>query len=497
MITDDMPTIEVLFAPSVIGSGAGNRFILNVSRLDTGTLGDGAFFYDISQFVRSFSINRGRRNDLERFSTGTAQIVLSNLDRRFDPSNTSSPYYNSTLGVTGVVPAIPIVVRATWNGVIYPMFRGFIDSWAFDYSGVVGDATATISCSDAFKPLSNVIGGLPSATSITSTSNTTFDIAVTTPITSSGSIGPIGGASIIDETSSTGSANVVNNVEQTPLIGTAGDLTGQRVKTILDAISWPDNLRKIDSGSNRLAVQNASNSVLQMLQEVADTESGAIYVDADGTIIFDDRVSIVTETRSIVSQSTFDTTTDSGKQFANVELTYDDDLIYNIVRINLKSTTAAGGDAITGTTVIVSNAESISLYGARTLALELPLPTTYSGDSTYGQAKATDIATALVAQYANPELRPSTLTFKPLGDPYGLWKDMLSRKLRDRVTVKFNVPGGGSAIQTDAFIGSIRHEGSPNDWTTSFGLISASFFSNFFILDNSTFGKLDNNLLFY
>lgn len=496
MITN-LPTIEVLFAPSVIGSGAGDRFILNISQLNTGTLGDGAFFYDISQFVRSFSISRGRRNDLERFSTGTAQIVLSNLDRRFDPSNSASPYFNTTLGVTGVVPSIPIIVRATWNGITYPMFRGFIDSWAFNYSGTVGDATVTISCSDAFKVLSNVIGGLPSATTITSTSTSNFDVAVTTPIGGSGTIGPIGGASIIDETASTGSADVVNNVEQTPLIGTSGDLPGQRIETILDAISWPDNLRSIDTGSNRLAVQNAGNSVLQMLQEVADTESGAIYVDADGTIVFDDRVSIVTDPRCITPQATFDTTTGTGKEFVDVQITYDDDLIYNIIRVNRKVTTAAGGDALTGTTVIVSNAESISLYGARTLDFELPLPSSYGGETTYGQDRATDIATALAAQYANPELRPSSLMFKPLGDPTDLWPEMLGRKLRDRVTVKFNVPGGGAALQTDAFIGAIRHEGSPNDWSTSFDLISASFFSNFLILDNSTFGTLDENLLFY
>jgi hypothetical protein len=496
-MTANLPTIEVLFAPSVIGSGAGSRFVLNVSQLDTGTLGDGAFFYDISQFVRSFSINRGRRSDLERFTTGTAQIVLSNLDRRFDPSNTSSPYYNSTLGVTGVVPAIPVVVRATWAGITYPLFRGFIDSWSFDYSGTVGDAIATINCSDAFKVLSNVIGGLPSATTITSTSNTTFDTGVTVPIPGSGTIGPIGGVSIVDETSSTGSADVVNNVEQTPLIGTSGDLSGQRITTILNAISWPENLRAIDEGTTRLAVQNASKTVLEMLQEVAETETGAIYIDADGTIIFDDRVSLVTDARSITPQAVFDTTTGTGKEFTDVTLTYDDDLIYNIVRINRKVTTAAGGDAITGTTVIVSNPESISLYGARTLALELPLPSSYSTDTTYGQSKATDLATALTAQYANPELRPDSVVFKPLGDPADLWPEMLGRKLRDRVTVKFNVPGGGAALQTDAFIGSVRHEGSPADWTTTFGLISASFFSNYLILDNSTFGTLDSNLLFY
>lgn len=496
MITD-LPTIEVLFAPSVIGTGAGSRFILNVSQLGTGTLGDGAFFYDITQFVRSFSINRGRRNDLERFGTGTAQIVLSNLDRRFDPSNTSSPYYNATVGVTGVVPAIPIVVRATWGAFTYPLFRGFIDSWQFDYAtNGVGDATATINCSDAFKVLSNVIGGLPASASISSTSSTNFDTAVTTPISGTGTIGPIGGLSIVEK-SSTGSANVVNSVQQTPLIGTSGELTGERIETILDAISWPDNLRSIDTGTSRVAQQNATGTVLDLLQEVAETENGAVYVDADGSIVFDDRLAVVTENRFVNSQATFDTTTPSGNQFAEVVLTYDDDLIYNVVRVNRKQTTAAGGDAIVGTTAIVSNVESISLYGARTLQVEVPLPTTYSGDATYGQQKANDLATALAAQYSNPELRPSALVLKPLGDPDNLWKEALGRRLRDRVTIKFNVVGGGSAIETDAFIGSISHQGSPADWTTTFGLISAAFFTNFLILDNTTYGKLDTGLLFY
>lgn len=497
MITD-LPTIEVLFAPSVIGTGAGSRFVLNVSQLDTGTLGDGAFFYDITQFVRSFSINRGRRNDLERFGTGTAQLVLSNLDRRFDPSNTSSPYYNATVGVTGIVPALPIVIRATWGTVSYALFRGFIDSWQFNYaSNGVGDATATINCSDAFKVLSNVIGGLPASASITSTSNASFDIGVTTPISGTGTIGPIGGVSIIDDTSTTGSADVVNNVEQTPLIGTSGELTGERIETILDAISWPDNLRSIDAGTTRVAQQNATGTVLDLLQEVAETENGAVYVDADGTIVFDDRVSVVTDSRFVISQATFDTTTPSANQFTDITLTYDDDLIYNIVRVNRKQTTAAGGDAIVGTTAIVSNVESISLYGARTLQIEAPLPTTYDGDSTYGQQKANDLATALAAQYANPELRPASLTIRPLGDPDGLWKQALGRRLRDRVTIKFNVVGGGSPVETDAFIGSISHEGSPADWTTTFGLISAAFFTNFLILDNTTYGKLDTGLLFY
>jgi hypothetical protein len=487
----DMPTLEVLFAPSVVGSDVGDRFILDLSLLDTGTLGDGAFFYEITEWVRNFSAVQGRRRELERFSTGTAQITLDNRDRRFDPTNTSSPYYNATVGVTGIVPAIPVVIRATWSGIEYPVFRGFIDSWKFDYSTAgIGDATATITCSDAFKAFSNIIGGLPSGTTISSSGTGVLDVAVSTP--SDGSSSP----SSIDvvDTTTTGNVNVTLSVPTTPIIGSSGDLAGTRINVILDAISWPQNLRSIDAGQTRLDVQNATQTVLQLLNEAAETDVGAIYVERDGTVVFDDRVSIVSEDRCITSQATFDTTTKLN-QFSDVDIAYDDDLIYNIVRVNRKVTSVSSGDSLTGTTVTVANAESQSLYGARTLDLELPIPSTYDSDTSYGQSTAISMALFLSSQYANPELRPDSVTFKPRRDPVALWPQVLGRRLRDRITVKFAVPGGGSPVERDCFVAQIQHSGSPADWTTRFGLSSATFFTGFFILDNTDFGVLDTNKL--
>jgi hypothetical protein len=487
----DMPTLEVLFAPSVVGSDVGDRFILDLSLLDTGTLGDGAFFYEITEWVRNFSTVQGRRRELERFSTGTAQITLDNRDRRFDPTNTSSPYYNATVGVTGIVPAIPVVIRATWSGIEYPVFRGFIDSWKFDYSTAgIGDATATITCSDAFKAFSNIIGGLPSGTTISSSGTGVLDVAVSTP--SDGSSSP----SSIDvvDTTTTGNVNVTLSVPTTPIIGSSGDLAGTRINVILDAISWPQNLRSIDAGQTRLDVQNATQTVLQLLNEAAETDVGAIYVERDGTVVFDDRISIVSEDRCITSQATFDTTTKLN-QFSDVDIAYDDDLIYNIVRVNRKVTSVSSGDSLTGTTVTVANAESQSLYGARTLDLELPIPSTYDSDTSYGQSTAISMALFLSSQYANPELRPDSVTFKPRRDPVALWPQVLGRRLRDRITVKFAVPGGGSPVDRDCFVAQIQHSGSPADWTTRFGLSSATFFTGFFILDNTDFGVLDTNKL--
>jgi hypothetical protein len=493
----NMPTLEVLFAPSVVGANTGTRLVLNVTDpgLDTGTLGDGAFFYDISTSVRSVTTNRGRRRALERFGTGTATITLDNRDRSFDPTNTASPYYNATVGVTGVVPSIPVVIRATWDGVTYPIFRGFIDSWTFDYADAgIGDATATISCSDAFKPLSNIIGGLPSSVSISSSSTTSFDIGISQPSDGEG----FGISSIfVIGSGTTGDINVSSSVTTTPIIGNNTDLPGVRIETILNAIGWPDNLRDIDEGTTYLAVQDASKTPLDMLQEAAAADSGVIYVDDDGTIIFADRDAIISDDRSINVQSTYDTTDAAGKKFVDTSIVYDDSLIYNIVKIDRIVTTAAGGEKLTGTTVIVSNAESISLYGARTLAIEVPIVSTVGSDTSYGQNQAGDLALFLASQYANPELRPDQVRFAPQGDPSTLYPDLLSRKIRDRVTVKFAVPGGGSAVQRDCFVESVGHTITPGNWSTTFGLSSATFYTGFFILDNTNFGELDQNKLAY
>ena len=493
----NMPDIEVLFAPSVVGGNTGTRLVLDVTDpgLNTGTLGDGAFFYDISTSVRTINTNRGRRRALERFGTGTATITLDNRDRSFDPTNTASPYYNATVGVTGVVPSIPVVIRATWNGVTYPIFRGWIDSWTFSYSDAGnGDAVATVSCSDAFKPLSNIIGGLPSSASISSSGTASFDIGISTPSDGGGY-----GVSSIDVTGSgsTGDINVSGGVSTTPIIGTGTDLPGLRIETILDAIGWPDNLRDIDEGTTYLAAQDATKTPLDMLQEAAAADSGVIYVDDDGTVIFADRDAIISEDRSINVQSTYDTTDAAGKKFVETSIVYDDSLIYNIVKIDRKVTTAAGGEELTGTTVVVSNAESISLYGARTLAIEVPIVSDLGTDTAYGQNRAKDLALFLASQYANPELRPEEVRFAPQGDPSTLYPDLLSRKIRDRVTVKFAVPGGGSAVQRDCFVESVGHAITPGNWSTTFGLSSATFYTGFFILDNATLGVLDQNKLAY
>jgi len=64
---------------------------------------------DITTWVKDAKSKRGRQHFLGRFDPGTMDLQLDNRDRRFDPTNTSSPYNPN------VVPMTPVRLRASWN----------------------------------------------------------------------------------------------------------------------------------------------------------------------------------------------------------------------------------------------------------------------------------------------------------------------------------------------------------------------------------------------
>lgn len=57
---------------------------------------------DITEDVQEIRITRGRQTQLDEFSAGTCSILLYDQTRKYDPVNTSSIYYNSTAGTSGV-----------------------------------------------------------------------------------------------------------------------------------------------------------------------------------------------------------------------------------------------------------------------------------------------------------------------------------------------------------------------------------------------------------
>jgi len=104
-------------------------------------------YTDVSTYVRSVQIKRGRSSELDDFTTGNCQIILSNEDRTFDPENTAGAYYGK------ITPGRPIRIQATApGGSAETIFQGYVDQWDQQYTNP-SDAVAVVTASDAFKVL--------------------------------------------------------------------------------------------------------------------------------------------------------------------------------------------------------------------------------------------------------------------------------------------------------------------------------------------------------
>jgi hypothetical protein len=105
---------------------------------------------NVTSWVRSLSTDRGRSDDWDDFY-GSAQVVLNNRTRLFDPYNTSGTYYGKLL------PRKQIRIRAQTNdggvAITHDVFRGFISGWNPQWTDAGTDSTVTLSCFDALQLL--------------------------------------------------------------------------------------------------------------------------------------------------------------------------------------------------------------------------------------------------------------------------------------------------------------------------------------------------------
>lgn len=117
-LSSELPTltVEVLF-PS--GASTGTIFHFDDPArgvIGTATLGSEDAWVDVTPYVESFSIKRGATRyagPIVRYEPGSAEILLRNEDRRFDPTNLSGPYVVS--GISQVTPMRAVRILETWG----------------------------------------------------------------------------------------------------------------------------------------------------------------------------------------------------------------------------------------------------------------------------------------------------------------------------------------------------------------------------------------------
>lgn len=315
------------------------------------------------------------------------------------------PSYSGSPFYPNLRPAMPLRCIATKDGVSYDLFRGDIEDWPQDWQGRQNEV-----------PLN-----------------------------------------ALDALSVLASASVV--------VTSAVELTGARIHAILDAAAWPRELRDIDTGSSYVqAWEDESGKAKDLISQVVLAESGHMYVDGRGFVVFRSRVSRFNSAVAV----TFSNVPSGGElPLSDAEVVEDKDQIYNDVRI-----TVAGRD-----THVAQDPASVLEHRKRSLELTMPLE-----DNTEGFIKAH----WLLQLYKEPFTRIREVVIEPQLNTL-MWQHALGRKIGDRVRFKIYPPGPGSFLQLEAHIEHIAHRQIVGRWTTVWTLSPADI-NQYWILGTSVLG---------
>ena len=109
------------------------------------TLG-GTIFYDVTEYVKSVAIARGRSSLFSAFPAGQSTIVFNNHNRYFDPLYTASPFVGNIIPKREVKISAGTVVQFTgwiddWNLSYLPSGDSIADAVAYDATGLLAGRT--------------------------------------------------------------------------------------------------------------------------------------------------------------------------------------------------------------------------------------------------------------------------------------------------------------------------------------------------------------------
>jgi hypothetical protein len=347
---------------------------------------------NISSYVRTFTWQRGKQNELNQLQAGTATLVLNDPQSRFDPDNTSSPFYPN------IKPGLPIRAVLLVGASQYRLFYGFAER-------------------------------LPRTERVTSV-YTQRQIDLVDGFTQLAYAG-LGGRSYPDQTAD------------------------QRVTQVLEDAGWPDTRRQIGAATTTLqAISFAGDDLTAAqthLQAVDDSEDGLLYVDGGNTLVFAGRGQLNSPPYT-TSQATFGDTPQAAGSFiigtshigspidaklfashypyTNLVPSYDLDNVFNrwtVTRENGSPQTAED----------TSSQQAYFLRAKQTATL-------LSTDD-----QALTLAQLKLGRFAQPLNRVESLTILPLTDLANTAQIAagFARELGDRITIQ-ETPPGFAAVQT-------------------------------------------------
>jgi hypothetical protein len=234
-------------------------------------------------------------------------------------------------------------------------------------------------------------------------------------------------------------------------------------------------MRDIDAGLTTMQADPGTNrTALQAMFTVSESEYGALYVDGDGSFVFQDRG---VTAGSIGGTPTVFADDGSGIPYFDASWILNDVLVFN------KATITRTG----GTAQVAINQDSIDKYFLHSYFLNDLLMQT--------DAVALDYAQAYVASRAETSIRCDAIVLDLYTSNYNLGIiAALNLDFFDPISVLTTQPGG-STIQKTLQIFGVRMSITPNSWKTTFTTLEPVIDS--LILNNSIYGTLDYNVLSY
>jgi hypothetical protein len=390
--------------------------------------------------VRSWSIDRGRPNEMSRTDTGTAVVELVDQSGDFDPTNTGSPFYGRFIAGQPMGPLVQAAislqnpVTETWA----TLFRGFIGSIQWVPYRSEQHANVTL----------ELVDGLALLAACEMPLDGTF------------------GHAVID-------SNIVYNedTDDTEAVKT-------RIGKVLDEVGWPGSMRSLFTGNVTLQkkVYAPRSTALQVIQDAAEAEfpdQANFYVGGPrrpGYMVFRGRFARFNPDTVEYDITTWQLGDDQAAEADPGDVvrvspplvaSLDDTLLYSSAYATPQD--PEGNYEVDFPNQYVTDTAARDRYGLRTWSAE-NLATLGGAGSSTALAETKLFADYVRDNYAVPRVRVGQLTIKPRrpDSVYGpaTWQLMCNVDISDIVHLT-TTHGGGGGFDHDFYVEGIHYQARP------------------------------------
>jgi hypothetical protein len=414
---------------------------------------------DVTGFVDSVSVRRGRSRELDTFPNGSANIVFRNEERTFDPLFRDGPFFGK------IKPRQQIEV--VFNEI--PIFVGVVDDWNLDFN-LNNTAYATAACIDGLALLSQT--AIDSFTNSQQTPGERIqsilsrgEVDYRGPVNLDPGLNPLQGDTVQDDANT---LNYLQNVADTDVgrlfVDGAGVLRYRdRTAGIVQnpRIVLSDNSEYIDQ------LSLLSNAVLWF--DASDVEPVRIDADAQAQWILQDAVLWFDASDPDYLPPVLG--------FSGIEVDFGTEFLYNRI-----SVTSVGQSKVTA--IIQS---SIDEFGVRTLSRD--------GYLFLDEAATDAFAEFLASIYSQPEVRISRQSVLVHGLNDTLANYVARVEIGDVLRTIWTPNNLSDVVDLDSIVEGVEHRIDRVSHVVTFQLTPRP--TGGFILDDPNRGLLDTSELTY